>query len=155
MSTHTPWRERLLGSLMGQLQLATYLAVFLGFTGASTAGLWLSQRSQFLSGEAELTASASSLETCLLAHNLLTAREGEAASQVHEAKAREIRQELRDHSSVRTTLWIEQSSDAALGHGRESPTPGGKHPSDQCGRSGLCDPAASPVPIGIAALELC
>jgi signal transduction histidine kinase len=114
MSTHTPWRERLLGSLMGQLQLATYLAVFLGFTGASTAGLWLSQRSQFLSGEAELTASASSLETCLLAHNLLTAREGEAASQVHEAKAREIRQELRDHSSVRTTLWIEQSDGQLL-----------------------------------------
>ena len=35
------WRQQLLGSLQGQLQLATYLAVFVGFTGASIAGLWI------------------------------------------------------------------------------------------------------------------
>ena len=39
MGTSRPWRQQLLGSLQGQLQLATYLAVFLGFTGASVAGL--------------------------------------------------------------------------------------------------------------------
>ena len=41
------WRERLLGSLQGQLQLATYLVVFVGFTGASTVGLYLGQRNVF------------------------------------------------------------------------------------------------------------
>ena len=41
------WRERLLGTLEGQLQLATYLAVFVGFTGASCAGLLVSERSLF------------------------------------------------------------------------------------------------------------
>ena len=44
MATSSRWRQRLLGSLSGQLQLATYLAVFLGFSGASIAGLWLTQR---------------------------------------------------------------------------------------------------------------
>ena len=32
------------GSLQGQLQLATYLVVFLGFTGASSVGLLIGQR---------------------------------------------------------------------------------------------------------------
>ncbi|WP_392347249.1 hypothetical protein [Parasynechococcus sp.] len=37
------WREHLLGSL----QLATYLVVLVGFTGASTVGLFLGQRTIF------------------------------------------------------------------------------------------------------------
>ena len=44
MASTTHWRQQLLGSLQGQLQLATYLVVFLGFTAASTAGLWVGQR---------------------------------------------------------------------------------------------------------------
>ena len=40
------WRSRLTGSMLGQLQLATYAAVLLGFTGATTTGLWLSERNQ-------------------------------------------------------------------------------------------------------------
>ena len=36
-------RQQLLGSLQGQLQLATYLVVFLGFTGASSVGLLIGQ----------------------------------------------------------------------------------------------------------------
>ena len=43
MGLSRPWRQQLLGSLQGQLQLATYLAVFVGFTGASIAGLWTGQ----------------------------------------------------------------------------------------------------------------
>ena len=39
MASRHHWRQRLLGSLQGQLQLATYLVVFLGFTGASSVGL--------------------------------------------------------------------------------------------------------------------
>jgi hypothetical protein len=44
MPSQRRWRQRLLGSLQGQLQLATYLVVFAGLTGASMAGLWVGQR---------------------------------------------------------------------------------------------------------------
>ena len=44
MASRYRWRQRLLGSLQGQLQLATYLVVFLGFTGASSVGLLIGQR---------------------------------------------------------------------------------------------------------------
>jgi hypothetical protein len=44
MTSQSRWRQRLLGSLHEQLQHATYLVVFAGFTGASTAGLWVGQR---------------------------------------------------------------------------------------------------------------
>ena len=39
MASRYRWRQQLLGSLQGQLQLATYLVVFLGFTGASSQSL--------------------------------------------------------------------------------------------------------------------
>ena len=39
MASRYRWRKQLLGSLQGQLQLATYLVVFLGFIGASPVGL--------------------------------------------------------------------------------------------------------------------
>ena len=42
-----PWRPATTGdngSLQGQLQLATYLVVFLRFTGASSLGLLIGQR---------------------------------------------------------------------------------------------------------------
>ena len=100
MATSSLWRQRLLGSLSGQLQLATYLAVFLGFSGASIAGLWLTQRNQVVSGDADLRASARSLETCLLEDRLLEIPAGETGA----ARARRqqaIRQELRWHSSNR------------------------------------------------------
>ena len=44
MASRYRWRQRLLGSLQGQLQLATYLVVFLGFTRASSVGLLIGQR---------------------------------------------------------------------------------------------------------------
>ena len=44
MASRYSWRQRLLGSLQGQLQLAAYLVVFLGFTGASSVGLLIGQR---------------------------------------------------------------------------------------------------------------
>ena len=39
MASRYRWRQQLLGSLQGQLQLATYLVVFLGFTGASSVAM--------------------------------------------------------------------------------------------------------------------
>ena len=44
MASRYRWRQQLLGSLQGQLQLATYLVVFLSFTGASSVGLLIGQR---------------------------------------------------------------------------------------------------------------
>ena len=44
MASRYRWRQRLLGSLQGQPQLATYLVVFLDFTGASSVGLLIGQR---------------------------------------------------------------------------------------------------------------
>ena len=61
MKQTSRWRSRLTGSMLGQLQLATYAAVLLGFTGATTTGLWLSERNQKRLGEAELRAAANAL----------------------------------------------------------------------------------------------
>ena len=61
MASRYHWRQRLLGSLQGQLQLATYLAVFLGFTGASTVGLLIGQRN-LLANDQQLT--RQSIELC-------------------------------------------------------------------------------------------
>ena len=47
--------------MLGQLQLATYAAVLLGFTGATTTGLLLSERNQKRLGETELRAAADAL----------------------------------------------------------------------------------------------
>ena len=113
MATSSPWRQRLLGSLQGQLQLATYLAVFLGFSGASIAGLWLTQRHQANASDAELRANARSLERCLLAEGLL--EPSTQTSPAARAKRQEaIRQELRWHSTRRHLLWIERPNGELL-----------------------------------------
>ena len=65
MGPSRPWRRQLLGTLQGQLQLATYLAVFVGFTGASIAGLWIGQRNLIDSTRRDLNQSAKAIQTCL------------------------------------------------------------------------------------------
>lgn len=99
MASHQSWRRQLLGSLQGQLQLATYLAVFVGFTGASLAGLWIGQRSLIENNAAELRRSADAIQ--------LSLRKGGLADD-------KLRQELRLHSSLRTTLWLEQPNGALV-----------------------------------------
>lgn len=113
MAISSLWRQRLLGSLSGQLQLATYLAVFLGFSGASITGLWLTQRNQAISGDADLRANARSLEGCLLADRLLEVPAGESTG-AKNRRLQLIRQELRWHSTSRHTLWIEQPNGSLL-----------------------------------------
>ena len=88
------WRSRLTGTMLGQLQLATYAAVLLGFTGATSTGLLLSERSRLLVGEAELLTASASLAVRLESQS----DQGETV----------IVRELQDHSSVRTNLWLEQ-----------------------------------------------
>ena len=93
------WRRQLLGSLQGQLQLATYLAVFVGFTGASSAGLWIGQRNLIQNNAAELRRSADAIQLCL--------RKGGLGSD-------QVRQELLLHSGLRTSLWLEQPDGALV-----------------------------------------
>ena len=83
------WKQRLTGSLLGQLQLSTYAAVLLGFTAATSAGLWLNERNTTAGGGWQnFRAGSEALAFCLVAHG----GEGDDA----------IRRELQDHSSVRT-----------------------------------------------------
>ena len=99
MAPHQSWRQQLLGSLQGQLQLATYLAVFVGFTGASSAGLWIGQRNLIQNNSAELRRSADAIQLFL--------RKGDLGGD-------QVRQELLVHSSLRTSLWLEQPSGALV-----------------------------------------
>ena len=92
------WRQRLLGSLQGQLQLATYLMVFIGFTGASSVGLWIGQRNLI---EKEITVLRNSADYCQQA----------IADQSDDALLGDV---LDDHSSHRTTLWLEQPDGALI-----------------------------------------
>ena len=65
MTSRSHWRDRLLGTLQGQLQLATYVTVFLGFTGASCAGLWVSERNLFRQHSMAVEQSAASIAQAL------------------------------------------------------------------------------------------
>ena len=99
MSSRYHWRQRLLGSLQGQLQLATYLVVFVGFTGASAAGLWIGQRNLIQNEVRLLRSSADSVQECLAAGG---------------DDDRFVQQELLVHSSGRTKLWVEKSDGALV-----------------------------------------
>ena len=102
MPSQRRWRERLLGSLQGQLQLATYLVVFAGFTGASTAGLWVGQRNLIHNETQTLRGSARSIQASLRANQSAKAR-ADADDELEQ-----LQLELLVHSSHRTRLWIEQ-----------------------------------------------
>ena len=88
------WRSRLMATMLGQLQLATYTAVMLGFTGATSTGLWLSERSRLSVGKDRLMSASESLAQSLKADGL--------------ANEQVILQELQEHSSSRTKLWLEK-----------------------------------------------
>ena len=91
------WRRQLLGSLQGQIQLATYLAVFVGFTGASCAGLLVSERTLFKEHSWELRLHTDSL-----------------ARRLQELPPQEYLAELEDTSDSRTIYWLEQADGSRL-----------------------------------------
>ena len=102
MPSQRRWRQRLLGSLQGQLQLATYLVVFVGFTGASTAGLWVGQRNLIHNETQTLRSSADAIQASLQSDQSA----GANADRTDELE--QLQLELLVHSSHRTRLWIEQ-----------------------------------------------
>ena len=96
MNRSGTWRSRLMATMLGQLQLATYTAVMLGFTGATSTGLWLIERSRLSVGQDRLVSASESLAVRLK-------EEG------HPNKNEQvILQELQEHSSGRTKLWLEK-----------------------------------------------
>ena len=99
MASRYRWRQQLLGSLQGQLQLATYLVVFLGFTGASSVGLLIGQRN-LLANDQQLA--RQSIALC-----------DKAIRGLHNEPAR-LEQELLFHSSANTSLWIEDKTGTLL-----------------------------------------
>ena len=94
MASRYRWRQRLLGSLQGQLQLATYLVVILGLTGASSVGLLIGQRN-------------------LLANDQQLARQSTAlcdkATHGLQYDPARLGRELLFHSSANTSLWVSDS----------------------------------------------
>ena len=99
MASRYRWRQQLLGSLQGQLQLATYLVVFLGFTGASSVGLLIGQRN-LLANDQQLA--RQSIALC-----------DKAIRGLQDDPAR-LEQELLFHSDANTSLWIEDNSGTLL-----------------------------------------
>lgn len=81
--------------MLGQLQLATYAAVLLGFTAATSAGLWLSERTRLQMGEAELRAVSD-----LAAKHLMD---------IETEDADEVLRELSYHSNSLIQLWLEKA----------------------------------------------
>lgn len=106
------WRSRILGSLRGQLQLATYTAVLIGFTGATTTGLWLNNRNQTRIAEAELRTNAAHLINIFASDGLLG--EGHSASDWSTKAQTKVKQELRDHSTTRSANWLELADGSLL-----------------------------------------
>ena len=98
MASRYHWRQRLLGSLQGQLQLATYLVVFLGFTGASSVGLLIGQRN-LLANDQQLA--RQSIELC-----------DKAIRGLQDDPAR-LEQELLFHSNANTHLLLALSSNTS------------------------------------------
>ena len=99
MASRYRWRQQLLGSLQGQLQLATYLVVFLGFTGASSVGLLIGQR-QLLANDQQLA--RQSIALC-----------DKAIRGLQDDPAR-LEQELLFHSNANTSLWIKDKTGTLL-----------------------------------------
>ena len=99
MASRYRWRQRLLGSLQGQLQLATYLVVFLGFTGASSVGLLIGQRN-LLANDRQLA--RQSIDLC------------DKAIRGLQDDPAQLEQELLFHSNANTSLWIEDNSGMLL-----------------------------------------
>ena len=88
MASRYRWRQQLLGSLQGQLQRATYLVVFLGFTGASSVGLLIGQR-----------------QSIALCDKAIRGLQDDPAW---------LEQVLLFHSNANTSLWIKDNSGTLL-----------------------------------------
>ncbi len=97
------WRQRLFGSLLGQLRLAAFSSVLLGYTAASAFTLLINQ--QFLLRQQKTGQ--------LLAAGPLTLSLDRSSSAPSSVNARHLRQEL-DRLSIRERLFWVQRRDGSL-----------------------------------------
>ena len=102
MNRSGTWRSRLMATMLGQLQLATYTAVMLGFTGATSTGLWLSERSRLSVGQDRLVSASESLAVRLKeeGHPNKTERtkEGEKTAESERERERGKQKNREDHT---------------------------------------------------------
>ena len=101
MTSRGHWRDRLLGTLQGQLQLATYVTVFFGFTGASCAGLWVSERNLFRQHSMAVEQSAAGIALAL-------ERLPDPPSRLR------VQQQLESISDKRTIFWFQQADGSLI-----------------------------------------
>lgn len=95
MAKPAHWKQYLLGSLAGQLQLATFLMLLSGFTAASSVGLFMGKRNLFAK---EDQLKAESVEHCQ--HAIATA----------DSDPQLLKERLLFHSTPRTQFWIEHKN---------------------------------------------
>jgi signal transduction histidine kinase len=97
------WRQHLFGSLLGQLRLAAFTSVFLGFTAASAFTVLINQQCLLRQQQAGQRLTAGSLTLSL----------DQSSSDPSPGNASHLRQEL-DRLSVRERFFWVQHSDGSL-----------------------------------------
>ena len=102
--TRISWRQRLFGSLLGQLRVAAFASVFVGFTAASSATLWINQRALIHQHERRVE----SVST-ILRHQLALLARDDSASRRWAAI-----QELGRYSAFNLVFWIGLSDGSLL-----------------------------------------
>ena len=111
LSGRSVWRTRLLGSIQGRLQLAAFSAVFLGFSFASSASIWLNYRSLSLQHHRNATRMSSLMMTCLAE----SAHEQGGHDQQHALITPELAKPcLSEYSDSDFFFWIENKDGSLI-----------------------------------------
>lgn len=119
--TEAAWRSRLLGSLNGQLQLATFAVMFVGLTTASSLSLWLNQRRAKELHHAQMIDRAKEFDRCAgMAGNphtvasTATDPHSQPAPKLHNPPTSLLQNCLNLHGGVGHLLWIDQGAGGVL-----------------------------------------
>lgn len=154
--TEPAWRSRLLGSLNGQLQLATFAVMFVGLTAASGMSLWLNQRRAMELHHAQMMDRTKEFERCAgIAGNSHTV--ASTATDPHSQPAPKLNSPptsllqncLNLYGAAGHLLWIDQGAAGVL-----APDPADKTFTDQIIRAGmLLNPAHSTHQTDVVTLD--
>jgi signal transduction histidine kinase len=98
------WRQRLFGSLLGQLRLAAFVSVFVGFTAASTFTLLVNQRWLLRQQQILRLQAAGSLTTAL----------DEVGRDPSPSNLSHLRRELDLRSSRERLFWVQRQDGSQL-----------------------------------------
>ncbi len=98
------WREHLFGSLLGQLRLAAFASVFVGFTAASAFTLLMNQQCLLRQQRQQL----------LLAAGFLNASLDQLGRDPSPERARQFQGELDRHNAPGRLYWVERKDGSLL-----------------------------------------